>query len=115
MLNDAGFGYAYKASRVNGGGEYEEVRRYLKRLRAAAVESIGVSRNFAGISSGSEVLVIHVSRMAAREGSESAEQYERLMKLVGWSISRAAVEGGRLVVPLADVLTLIKFLGGGTM
>lgn len=123
LLNDTGFGYAYKASRVKGGSEYEEVRKYLKRLREAAVESIGVSRNFAGISSGSEVLVIHVSRMAAREGSESAEQserlsakrYERLMELVRWSISRAMVEGGRLAVPLADVLTLIKFLGGGTM
>lgn len=114
LLGDAGFGYAYKASRGREDGEIKE-RKTLKDLRKAAVESIGISRSVPGVSSGSEVLVIHMGRMAARKEEGSAEQYSRLLRLVSWSISHASGSEGRLVVPLADVLTLIKFLGGGTI
>ena len=109
-LTDA-YTLAFKASRLSG-GDSEEIKKKLKRIREAVRNSVKISGGF-GKSSKVEVSLIFTQRMQVKGSSEEEkESYRTLLQLFNaWFNAKDCGVG----FPSSDVERAIKILGGGAI
>lgn len=99
---------AYLTSRLREDQKGAEEREKLNNLRNAIMR---VWSEVANSQYWRELFYVYVLRQRQREVKELTEAYEKLAELVRATLLRAPMREG--VVPLADLLILIKFAGGG--